>query len=103
MIKSGGSKLSALEIEAALLDHPVIVACAVVGMPDETWGESVAVAVVWQDAGRLELEELRSWCRNRLSAYKIPRRLIVADPLPRNAMGKVTKPSLLKLFHGSWE
>jgi malonyl-CoA/methylmalonyl-CoA synthetase len=98
IIKSGGYKLSALEIEAALLDHPAIRGCAVVGIPDDTWGETVAVAVVLQDAGLLELEALRSWCRDRLSPYKIPRRLIVVDTLPLNAMGKVTKPSVLKLF-----
>jgi malonyl-CoA/methylmalonyl-CoA synthetase len=98
IIKSGGYKLSALEIEAALLDHSSITQCAVVGVPDETWGEAVAAAVVVVDGDGLELESLRSWCRDRISPYKIPRRLLVVDKLPRNAMGKVTKPAVLKLF-----
>ena len=98
IIKSGGYKLSALEIEAALLDHPSIRQCAVVGIPDETWGEVVAAAVVLQDNSSLEFEALRSWCEERLSPYKIPRRLLTVDDLPRNAMGKVTKPAVLDLF-----
>ncbi len=98
IIKSGGYKLSALEIEAALMDHDAIQECAVVGTPDETWGEAVAVAVVLAEKTELQLEELRDWCRDRLSKYKIPKELLVVDSLPRNAMGKVTKPAVSKLF-----
>jgi malonyl-CoA/methylmalonyl-CoA synthetase len=98
IIKSGGYKLSALEIEAALLEHPAIRECAVVGAADETWGEAVAAAVVTQGSARLGLDELRSWCKDRLSNYKIPKRLLVVTELPRNAMGKVTKPAVAALF-----
>ena len=94
IIKSGGYKLSALEIEAALLEHPHIRECAVIGVPDATWGEAVAVAVVLADGTTLELPALREWCREKLSYYKIPQRLLVLKELPRNAMGKVTKPAL---------
>jgi len=98
IIKSGGYKLSALEIEAALLQHPVIRECAVIGLPDDTWGEMVAAAVVLEKDEALDIESLRKWCRDQLSTYKIPKRLLVVDALPRNAMGKVTKPALTKLF-----
>jgi len=98
IIKSGGYKLSALEIEAALLDHESIAQCAVVGVPDDTWGECVAVAVVLATDHQLDLDSLQNWCKDRVSTYKIPRRLIALDALPRNAMGKVTKPDVLKLF-----
>jgi malonyl-CoA/methylmalonyl-CoA synthetase len=98
IIKSGGYKISALEIEAALLDHPAIAECAVVGIPDETWGEAVAAAVVLQPETELNLESLRTWCRDRLSKYKIPSRLLPIEKLPRNAMGKVGKPKVLELF-----
>ena len=101
IIKSGGYKLSALEIEAALLDHPTICECAVVGLPDETWGETVAAAVVVSDSSSLDLESLQSWCQDKISAYKIPRHLLIADNLPRNAMGKVTKPAVTELFKGN--
>ncbi|MES2660282.1 MAG: acyl-CoA synthetase [Verrucomicrobiota bacterium] len=92
IIKSGGYKLSALEIEAVLLDHPDIRECAVVGLKDDTWGEMVAVAAVLSDgSGGLEIDELQAWSRTRLSHYKMPRKLLVVHSLPRNAMGKVTK------------
>ncbi len=74
IIKSGGYKLSALEIEAALLEHPDIAECAVIGLPDDTWGEAVAAVVVLKDATSLELPALRDWCKGRLSVYKIPQR-----------------------------
>ncbi len=102
IIKSGGYKISALEIEAVLLDHPDILECAVVGAADELWGEAVAVAVVFKNAG-IELESLRDWCRDRLSKYKIPQRLLAVSSLPRNAMGKVTKAEVQKLFEKSVE
>jgi len=98
IIKSGGYKLSALEIEAALLQHPAICECAVVGVADDTWGEAVAVAAVLHAGEELSLESLRAWCRDRLSTYKIPKRFLKLDCLPRNAMGKVTKPSVQQLF-----
>jgi malonyl-CoA/methylmalonyl-CoA synthetase len=98
IIKSGGYKLSALEIEAALLEHPSIRECAVIGLPDDTWGEAVTAVVVLQTDSTLELPALREWCKGRLSVYKIPQRLKVVSDLPRNAMGKVTKPAVRALF-----
>lgn len=96
IIKSGGYKLSALEIEAALLDHPAIRECAVVGLEDDTWGETVAVAAVLD--AELALEDLQRWGKDRLSTYKLPRRLLRVESLPRNAMGKVAKKEVGKLF-----
>jgi len=98
IIKSGGYKLSALEIEAALLQHPNIRECAVIGHLDDTWGEVVAAAVVLEAGSNLDLDQLREWCRDRLSHYKLPKKLLVVDALPRNAMGKVTKPAVKELF-----
>jgi len=99
IIKSGGYKLSALEIEAALLDHPDIAECAVIGMPDDTWGEAVSAAVVTRPGTDLTLAALREWSKTRLSVYKVPQRLAVVKELPRNAMGKVTKPAVRSLFN----
>ena len=98
IIKSGGYKLSALEIEAVLLEHPDISECAVIGVADGTWGEAVAAAVVLIDEAALELGLLRDWCRDRMSVYKIPHQLAVVEQLPRNAMGKVTKPKVREFF-----
>jgi len=98
IIKTGGEKVSALEVEAVLREHPGIADCAVVGVPDPEWGESVAAVVICRDGATLTLPELRDWARSRLSACKLPRRLALAESLPRNAMGKVLKPGLIQLF-----
>jgi malonyl-CoA/methylmalonyl-CoA synthetase len=70
----------------------------VVGVPDPEWGERVGAAVVLKNGQQLSLEELRSWCRERLANYKLPSRLRVIPALPRNAMGKVTKPAIATGF-----
>ncbi len=98
IIKTGGFKVSALEIEEELRIHPAIRECAVVGLPDTEWGERIAVAAELRDGSRLSLEELRDWARNRLAPYKLPRQLCCISELPRNAMGKVMKPLVVKLF-----
>jgi malonyl-CoA/methylmalonyl-CoA synthetase len=98
IIKSGGYKLSALEIEADLLMHPAILECAVVGVPDDTWGEAVAVAIVTRDGEHIELPALKEWATERMSKYKIPKSLLLLEDLPKNAMGKVTKPAIQDLF-----
>ena len=98
IIKSGGYKLSALEIENKLLAHPEIAEVAVVGVADRTWGEAVAAVAVLKGGSDMTLASLKSWCEGELSAYKIPKHLKTVDALPRNAMGKVVKPSLKILF-----
>jgi malonyl-CoA/methylmalonyl-CoA synthetase len=98
IIKTGGYKVSALEIEAVLREHPSIRDCAVVGLADPEWGQRVAAAVILRAGTELALEELRTWAKERLAAYKVPSRLLQLEALPRNAMGKVTKPALAELF-----
>jgi malonyl-CoA/methylmalonyl-CoA synthetase len=98
IIKSGGYKLSALEIETVLLDHPGIAECAVLGVEDPTWGEAVGAALVLREGAVLDEKQLRVWCKDRMSPYKIPRLVKFVPALPRNAMGKVTKPDVKKLF-----
>jgi malonyl-CoA/methylmalonyl-CoA synthetase len=96
IIKTGGYKVSALEIEEVLRTHNAIDECAVVGIEDAEWGERVAACLVC-DAS-LTLEELRQWAKQQLAVYKVPSRLIVVEELPRNAMGKVQKPAIKRLF-----
>ncbi len=98
ILKTGGHKVSALEIEEALREHPAVAECAVVGVPDPEWGERVAAALVLKDGGALDLPALRNWAKEFLAAHKLPSRLLVLDALPRNAMGKVTKPAIAKMF-----
>ena len=98
IIKSGGYKLSALEIEGVLLTHPDIAEVAVIGVEDETWGEAVTAFIGLKPGKSLTYEDLKAWCDGRMSSYKIPKRIEIVDALPRNAMGKVTKPDLKKLL-----
>jgi malonyl-CoA/methylmalonyl-CoA synthetase len=100
IIKSAGHKISALEIEDALREHPAIAECAVIGVDDEEWGQRVCAAVELKVREPLTLAELEPWARERLAPYKIPKSLIAVDALPRNAMGKVVKPEVARLFGG---
>ncbi len=98
ILKTGGYKVSALEIEEVLRTHPVIAECAVVGADDPEWGERVCAALVLLPGCALEIGDLRAWAGERLAPYKIPREILPVPELPRNAMGKVTKPDVKRLF-----
>jgi malonyl-CoA/methylmalonyl-CoA synthetase len=98
IIKTGGEKVSALEIEEVLRTHPTVRDCAVVGIADDEWGERVCCAVVPADDARLSAEELRAWGKERLAGAKVPSRFVFVAELPRNTMGKVVKPDVGKLF-----
>ena len=98
ILKSGGYKLSALEIEEVLRDNAAIAEVAVVGVPDEMWGDRV-VAVVVPVAGRtLDAEQIMAAIRNRIARFKQPKRIIIVDALPRNTMGKVQKNILREQY-----
>ena len=101
IIKTGGFKVSALEIEEVLRTHPAIAECAVIGLADPEWGERVAAAVELGDTCALTLPELQQWAKEHLAPYKVPRALHVVKALPRNAMGKVLKPDVAALFSAS--
>jgi malonyl-CoA/methylmalonyl-CoA synthetase len=96
IIKSGGYKISALEIEEVLRTHPSIKDCAVVGLENEEWGELVAAAIVTNES--IDIPSLNTWMRERMPAYRVPRKYLELKELPRNAMGKVTKNEIKKLF-----
>jgi malonyl-CoA/methylmalonyl-CoA synthetase len=100
IIKTGGYKVSALEIEEVLRTHPAVAECAVVAIPDAEWGERVCAAVETRDGSSITLDDLLPWARERLAPYKLPRALQVVDALPRNAMGKVMKPEVARRFSG---
>ncbi len=69
-----------------------------IGVEDETWGEAVVAVIGLRDDASLDYESLKQWCDGKMSAYKIPKAIKIVDALPRNAMGKVTKPALKKLL-----
>jgi malonyl-CoA/methylmalonyl-CoA synthetase len=98
ILKTGGHKISALEIEEVLRTHPAIAECVVVGVEDVEWGQRVCCAAELRPGITLDLDELKEWARTRLAAYKIPKSLACVAQLPRNAMGKVVKPEVATFF-----
>jgi len=103
IIKTGGEKVSALEIESILLTHPAIRECAVVGIPDPVWGEKVCAAIVPEAGQEPDAAVLRAWLKERLAPYKTPKEIAIFRELPRNAMGKPLKADLKALFQLSSE
>jgi fatty-acyl-CoA synthase len=99
MIISGGENIYSAEVEEAIAAHPEVAEVAVVGVPDERWGETpLAVVVPAREADPPTAEEIGEWCRARLAAYKVPRRVTVVTELPRNASGKVRKHELRQSY-----
>ncbi len=88
IIKTGGFKVSALEIEEVLRTHPAIAECAVIGIEDPEWGERVAAAVELRGDATLSCADLQQWSKERLAPYKIPRALLAVSALPRNFQGR---------------
>jgi len=94
LIISGGANIYPREVEEVLFRHPKIADVAVIGTPDEQWGEQVTAVVTPVREMAPSDAELDEWCRRELAGYKVPRRYVVVDELPRNASGKVLKREL---------
>ncbi|WML57568.1 long-chain fatty acid--CoA ligase [Neobacillus sp. PS2-9] len=94
MIISGGENVYSVEVESVLFEHPGILDAAIIGLPDEVWGEAVCAIVVPKEGAVIDEQELRSFCRQKLAGYKVPRRIFIEEQLPRNASGKVLKYQL---------
>lgn len=99
ILKSGGYKLSALEIEEVVRELEAVAEVAIVGVPDDEWGDRVVACVVPKPgyASECTTENVRDFCKQKLAVYKVPKNVLVLDALPRNAMGKVVKPDLVKV------
>ena len=91
LIITGGFNVAPSEVEAVLLSHPSIADAAVVGLPGSSGGEDVTAAVVLVPGATLDVDAVRAWARERMAAYKVPRRIEVVDELPRNIVGKVLR------------
>lgn len=100
ILKSGGYKISALEIEEVVREMNGVAEVAVVGVLDEEWGDRIVAVVVAKPGydGELDTEKLRAFCKQKLAVYKVPKEAVLVAELPRNAMGKVVKPDLVKLL-----
>ncbi|MGX7731004.1 long-chain fatty acid--CoA ligase [Rhodococcus sp. 14C212] len=91
IVKSGGENVSSVEVERALLGHPDVADCAVVGMPDDRWGESVTAVVVPVPGRTIADDAIRSFAKEHLAGYKVPKRVVVVDGLPKTSTGKIQK------------
>jgi malonyl-CoA/methylmalonyl-CoA synthetase len=108
IIKTGGEKVSALEIEREMLSLPQVSEVAVVGLPSEAWGQKVAAVVVLEDAAKTSGKNGKPWSaldmrkalKERLANYKIPLEMQVREEIPKNAMGKINKKQLVKQIWG---
>jgi acyl-CoA synthetase (AMP-forming)/AMP-acid ligase II len=100
MILSGGENIYPAELESVLAAHPAVADIAVIGVPDEQWGETVKAIVVLKPGQQLAAEELIDWSRSRLAGYKRPRSVEFTEAIPRNPSGKILKRELRKPY---WE
>jgi long-chain acyl-CoA synthetase len=98
MVITGGENVYSIEVESVLVQHPAVREAAVIGVPDERFGEALLAVVACRDGGQLDVDALVSHCRGRIGGYKIPRRLQLVDALPRTPLGKVDKPALRRRF-----
>jgi fatty-acyl-CoA synthase len=94
MIITGGENVYPAEVESELLAHPAIAEVAIIGLPDDKWGERVTAVITLSDEAEPSLEDLDQFLADRLARYKRPKALYVVDELPRNPAGKVQKFAL---------
>lgn len=101
MVITGGENVHAAEVENVLFHMPEVLEAAIIGIPDEKWGEAVTAVVAPKPGHSLTEAELIARCRNEIAHYKCPRRVIFVEALPRNAMGKVLKYELRERYGGT--
>lgn len=100
MIISGGENVYSIEVEEVLYEHPSVLEAAIIGLPDEVWGEAVCAVIVPKQGAEVDEQELKSFCRQKLAGYKVPRRIFIEKALPRNASGKILKYQLRQRLNG---
>ena len=98
VIITGGENVSSIEVEDAVFSHPAVAEVAVIGVPDEKWGEMVTALVVVAEGQQVTAEEIVAHCRGRIAGYKIPKRVEFRDELARTATGKIQKFKLREAF-----
>ncbi len=98
MVVTGGENVYPSEVEAVLYQHPKVHEAAVIGVPDDRYGEALFAVIALAPGETLTTDEMIGYCRGRIGGYKIPRRLALVDALPKNAAGKVAKNELRRLY-----
>ena len=101
MVISGGENVFSVEVEGAIYEHPAVQECAVIGIPNEQWGEAVHAIVVPKASSNITPKEIIEHCRQRIAGYKVPRSVAIrVDPLPVSGAGKILKAELRRPY---WE
>ncbi len=100
VVITGGENVYTSEVEAALYQHPGVNEAAVVGVPDDVYGEALLAVIVPAPGARLDREEIVAHCRTRIGGYKIPRRMVFVDEMPKSAMGKILKTEIRRIHGG---
>jgi long-chain acyl-CoA synthetase len=95
VIFSGGYNIYPSEVEHVLLEHPEVAEAAVVGMPDAYYGAAVKALVILQPAASVSAQDLIAFCSDKLANYKIPKKILFTEELPKNLLGKVLKRQLV--------
>jgi fatty-acyl-CoA synthase len=98
IIITGGENVASIEIEKAIYDHPAVLECAVIAVPDEKWGEAPAALIVLKPGANLDQAELIEHCRQRLAHFKVPRHVRIVESLPKGGTGKILKRELREAF-----
>lgn len=103
VIKSGGHKLSALDIEREILTNKQVEDVTVFGLTDPEWGQRVFALLVLKPGAKLNHAEFLNWCKSRLPKYSVPRLVEVVEKIPKNQLGKVNKKDLIKQYELKYE
>ena len=98
LINRGGEKISPLEVDAVLLEHPAVAEAVAFGVPHRTWGEEVAAAVVLRQP--VSEAAILAFCKERLADFKMPKKLYVVETIPRTATGKIQRGAVAKALTG---
>ncbi len=98
MIISGGENIYSIEVESVLYEHPQVMEAAVIGIPDEIWGEVIMAAVVVKSGEKVSEDKLKEFCRERLTGFKVPQSIVFLPELPKTGSGKVSKKKLKDMY-----
>ena len=98
LIVTGGENINPVEVEKVILTHNDVKEVCVIGIKDKTWGQLVSAAIVLKKDGRLSANELKNFLKEKLASYKIPKKILFIDEIPKTEMGKVIREKVNKLF-----
>ena len=103
VIKSGGHKLSALDVERELITNEMVEDVAVIGLKDVEWGQRVLAMIVLKPNAKYNYNEFIKWCKSRMPKYSVPRLIEIVDKIPKNQLGKINKKDLIQFYEKKYQ